>query len=117
MPSEYEDLVTALQATDIPFAEYGWKTRPEGTYGVVGLDMESDAFAGDDSKADRAFEASVDLFFSGLGDRQTLIATVEGVLNEVCGSAWELNSSSYERETGLFHMEWVCQVQDTNEVD
>ena len=41
MPSEYEALVSALQATGIPFAEYGWKTRPEGAYGVVSLDYEA----------------------------------------------------------------------------
>ena len=37
MPSEYEALVAALKLTDIPFSEYAWKTRPEGTYGVISL--------------------------------------------------------------------------------
>ena len=35
MPSEYESLVAALKLTDIPFAEYAWRTRPEGTYGIA----------------------------------------------------------------------------------
>ena len=30
MPSEYEALGSALQATGIPFVEYVWKTRLDG---------------------------------------------------------------------------------------
>ena len=47
MPSEYEALVAALKLTDIPFAEYGWNKRPEGTYGVVSLDFEAGSQDGD----------------------------------------------------------------------
>ena len=47
MPSEYEALVAALKLTDIPFAEYGWNKRPEGTYGVVSLDFEAGTLDGD----------------------------------------------------------------------
>ena len=41
MPSEYEALVAALKLTSVPFAEYAWKTRPEGAYGVVALEFEA----------------------------------------------------------------------------
>lgn len=115
MPSEYEALVDALTDSGIPFAEYGWKTRPEGAYGVVQLDFEADHIDGDGGKADRAWEASVDVFFPKLADRGTITATVEGILAETCGSAWSLNSTQYESGTGLFHMEWVCQVTDGGE--
>ena len=110
MPAEYEALVEALQATDIPFEEYGWKTRPTGTYGVITPDMEAGSMEGDSEKLDRSWEASVDVFFSRIADRRTVISTVENVLRSVCGSGWELNSNQHETQTGLFHIEWVCDI-------
>ena len=108
MPAEYESLVGALKLTDIPFAEYGWKTRPEGTYGTVQLDMESAGMDSDGGKKDRSWEASVDVFFPKLADRRSVISTVEETIEAVCGDSWELNSIQYETSTGLFHVEWVC---------
>ena len=113
MPSEYEALVAALKLTDIPFSEYGWRTRPEGTYGVVSLDMEAGSLNGDGLKQDRAFEASVDVFCKRLSERQDAAAAVEEILTEICGDSWELNSVQYEPDTALFHYEWVCQVTGT----
>ena len=110
MPAEYEALVSALKLTGIAFSEYGWKTRPEGPYGVVSLDMDADELAGDDGKRDRSYEASVDVFHSLLRDRAEIVSTVEEVLGEICGSSWELNSIQHESATGLFHLEWVCEV-------
>ena len=115
MPSEYEALVAALKLTSIPFAEYGWKTRPEGSYGVVQLDFESGSLDGDGTKLDRSWEGSVDLFYPKLSDREDLIDEVEETLETVCGSSWYLNSTQYETGTGLFHAEWVFQVMDTPE--
>lgn len=112
MPSEYEALVAALKLTDIPFAEYGWNRKPEGAYGVVTLDMESGGLDGDELKQDRSWEASVDVFFPLISDRADIVATVEEVLTEICGSAWYLNSNQHETNPSLFHMEWVCEVQD-----
>ena len=110
MPEEYEDLVAALKLTSIPFAEYGWKTRPEGAYGVVQLDFESGNLNGDGEKLDRAYEGSVDIFYPKLTDREDLIEEVEEVLADICGDSWELNSTQYENATGLFHVEWVFEV-------
>lgn len=115
MPSEYEALVAALKLTDIPFAEHGWKTRPEGTYGVVSLDFESGQLEGDGLKQDRAWEASVDVFFYRLADRDDIVRTVEEILAEICGDSWNMNSVQHEAATGLFHFEWVCTVQDSAE--
>jgi hypothetical protein len=109
MPSEYEALVAALKLTDIPFAEYGWKKRPEGAYGVVQLDFEAGSLDGDGGKLDRAYEGSVDLFYPKLTDRGDLIEEVEETLAEVLGDSWSLNSTQYENNTGLFHVEWVFQ--------
>lgn len=115
MPSEYEALVAALKLTDIPFAEYGWKNRPEGTYGVVSLDLPAGTLAGDGEKQDRAWEASVDVFFRMLSERDDIIETVEEILTEICGAAWDMNSLQHESSTGLFHIEWVCDVMDEPE--
>ena len=110
MPTEYEELVAALQQTEIPFEEYGWKTRPEGTHGVITLDMEAGDTEGDGEKLDRSWEVSVDLFFDKLANRKRLIKTVEDAIRSVCGSSWEMNSTQYETQTRLFHIEWVCEV-------
>ena len=112
MPSEYEALVAALKLLSVPFAEYGWRSRPEGAYGVVSLDMEAGNLNGSDLKQDRAWEGSVDLYYPKLSDRNDLIEEVEETLEAVCGSCWELNSTQYENATGLFHVEWIFQVQD-----
>jgi hypothetical protein len=113
MPDEYTALVEALQNTNISFAEYGWKTRPEGAYGVVALDMEAGSLAGSDGKRDRAFEVKVDVFFRKLSDRADIAGTVEDALTNCLGASWELNSIQYETETGLFHFEWIGQVTGT----
>lgn len=110
MPSEYEALVAALKLTSIPFAEYGWKNRPEGAYGVVQLDFEAGHLDAGGTKQDRAWEGSVDLFYPKLSDRNDLIEEIEETLEEICGNSWELNSTQYENSTGLFHVEWVFQV-------
>jgi hypothetical protein len=112
MPSEYEALVAALKLTDIPFSEYGWRPRPEGMHGVVSLDFETGTLNGNGTKTDRAWEGSVDVFYPKLTERTDVIDAVEEVLAEICGCSWHLNSTQYETETGLFHVEWVFQVMN-----
>ena len=112
MPSEYEALVAALKLSSVPVAEYGWKTRPEGAYRVVQLDFEAGHLDGDGEKLDRSWGGSVDLFYPKLTDRDDLIEETEEILTEILGDSWELNSTQYERETGLFHVEWVFEVMD-----
>lgn len=112
MPSEYIALVAALKLTDTPVAEYGWKNRPEGAYYTVQLESETDSLDGDGLKQDRAWEGSLDLFYPKLSDRTDLIDATEEILAEICGSSWYMNSTQYETSTGLFHVEWVFEVQD-----
>ena len=115
MPYEYEALVAALKLTSVPFAEYGWRNRPEGAYGVVQLDFAAGHLDGDGAKQDRAWEGSVDLYYPKLSDRTDLIEEIEETMEEVVGNRWELNSTQYETGTGLFHVEWVFQCQDRPE--
>ena len=117
MPGEYEELVEELKKTSIPFVEYEWKNRLDTKYGLVSLDFEGDSEVGDDVKIDRTYQASVDVFLSRLSERKTAIAEIEEVLKKVCGSLWSLNSVQHETSTGLFHYEWVCEVQDNRRED
>ena len=117
MPSEYEALIAALRLTSTPVAEYGWKTRPEGAYYVVSLDFESGTFNADGERLDRSWEGSLDLFYPKLTDRDDLIEATEEILAETFGASWHLNSTQYEHDTGLFHVEWVFEAIDEPEPD
>lgn len=121
MPTEYTQLVAALKALTqgetpntrtLLMAENEWNTRPDAdSYGTVALDFEADALRGDDIKCATAYEGSVDLF-SRKKDGDGWISLICAALTEYCDGAWSLNSHMYERETGLFHWEWVFQVED-----
>jgi len=117
MPKEYEALVAALKLTGTPVAEYAWKTRPEGAYYVVQLDMEGGSLNADDAKQDRSWEGSLDLFYTKLTDRDDLVEEAEEILTEIFGSSWYLNSTQYEHATGMFHAEWVFEALDGPEPD
>ena len=107
----FDELVTKLKAIGgVQFAEYEWKTRPSGNFGTVQLDFEAEDDEGDDSKQDRAWEGSVDLFTNG--KQMLIVAAVESALAEVCGASWYLNSEQYEHETGLIHREFVFQIEE-----
>ena len=106
----FDELVRELQ--DIPgvqFAEYEWKTRPNGNFGTVQLDFEAEDDEGDDLKQGRAWEGSVDLYTRG--KEMMIVAAVESALENVCGASWYLNSEQYEHETGLIHREFVFQIE------
>ena len=106
----YEELVTKLKAIEgVEFAEYEWRTRPNGNFGTVQIDFEAEDDEGDDSKQDRAWEGSVDLYTHG--KQMETVTAVESVLAEVCGASWYLNSEQYEHETGLIHREYVFQTE------
>jgi len=119
MPEEYTSLVTALKSltqgedpdvNTLPMAEDEWYTRPDTvSYGIVTMDFEVPSLNADGVKADRAFEGSVHLF-SMVRNGSGWVALITAVLEEHCGACWDLNSHTYERETGLFHWEWTFQV-------
>ena len=105
----YETLVNALKATGIPFAEYQWRTRPAGAFGVVQLERSASTVEGDDQIQERAYEGSVDLY---MPQRDTdKIEQIEEVLRDNCDGAFVLSAILYEEETGLLHYEWVFQLE------
>lgn len=115
MPDRYTSLVTALKAltqsnVTLPMAEDEWNTRPDTvSYGIVSLDFEAGQLHADGGKADTAYEGSVDLF-SKARNGAGWVPLITGKLTEHCEGCWILNSHSYERDTGLFHWEWVFEV-------
>ena len=106
----FDTLVALLKAiSGVQFAEYEWKTRPNGNFGTVQLDFEAEDDNGDDIHQGRAWEGSVDLFTHG--KEMLIVSAVESALETVCEGSWYLNSEQYEQETGLIHWEFVFQIE------
>lgn len=127
MPEEYTALVAALMAltqeteparTDaeavtvkLPMAEDEWRTRPDTvSYGTVSLDFEADALYGDNKKVAVAYEGAVELY-SHVKSGDGWVELIAATLTDHCDGSWSLNYHTYERETGLFHWEFVFQVE------
>lgn len=113
--SKYEALVADMKnltqsGVTLPMAEDEWYTRPdEVSYGMVSLDFEADALEGDDLKQDTIYSGSVDLFSMARGGAGW-IKLIKEALEKHCGACWSLNSRQYERETGLYHWEWIFEL-------
>ena len=106
----FDELLTALQATQIPFAAYAWAVAPDATYGVLSLDGGAGTLAGDNTIAYQAVSGSVDLYTKSTSTADA--KTVQGVLNDFEGCAWRLNSVQYEDETGFIHFEWIIELRE-----
>ena len=115
MPSKYAEMAAELKSLEqedvtLPVAEEEWYTRPDTvSYGVVSLDFEAGQLNGDGRKLDLSWEGSMDLY-SLVKDGAGWIPLITGTIEKYCGSCWSLNSHTYERETGLFHWEWIFEV-------
>lgn len=105
----YDELVTALQALEIPLAEYAWDTRPDADYMVIAIDSETDSLEADGQKVNQAPQGTIDLF-SSTNDREKMMA-IQTVLDAFDGCAWYLNSVQYEDDTRLLHWEWVFSLE------
>ena len=105
----YDNLVIALKASGIPFAEYAWDIRPKVNYGVVAIDGAGRHAAADNHVEHQAVEGTVDLF-TYTNDRQD-VDTIQQVLNDFDGLTWYLESVQYESDPRLIHWEWVFQLE------
>ena len=116
MSDKFESLAAEMKTLDqggerLPVAEDGWDTRPDAeSWGVIALEFEADPLNGDNLKADTQYEGSMDLF-SRRRDGGGWIPLVTGMLTKHCEGCWTLNHRAYERETGLFHWEWVFRME------
>lgn len=109
MSDLYNALAEALEACGIPFAEFEWETRPEGDFGVYQLDFESGTDEGADTKIDRSFECSVDLFIRDKTREAAKAAVVEGILTDLFEDSWSLSSRQTEIANHLIHLEWTAR--------
>lgn len=105
----YNELVTALKATGIPFAEFAWDRRPNVNYGVVAIDGAGQHEHGDNVTTNQAIEGTVDLFTYG-NDRAE-VSTIQSVFDGFEGCSWYLESVQFESDTQLIHWEWVFQLE------
>ena len=101
-----DKLESALNATGIPFARFGWKNAPETENGVWGEDSAGHFYA--DNKMDaQTTEGTIDLFTknadgSGKEKVQKALDSIE--------CSWHLSSVQFEDDTGLLHYEWIFEV-------
>ena len=50
--------------------------------------------------------------FSKRKDGDGYVRVIEQVLTQICEGCWRLNSRQWERAEGIFHWEWVFQVEE-----
>lgn len=105
----YQQLIEALQASGIPFAEVSWDQRPDTNYGVIAIDGAADTLAADQQIVNQAPQGTVDLYTRS-NDRADM-QTVQDILNGFDGCAWYLNSMQYEDNERLIHWEWVFSLE------
>lgn len=105
----YNDLLAALLLTTIPFAEYGWRTRPDSDYGIISLEGDASSDDGDDEHINVAKEGSIDLFIRS-GDNSKIDA-VRSAIESVCGSSFYESNRMYESANRVLHVEWVFQLE------
>lgn len=103
-----DELITALNATELSFAHYGWSHAPDGDYGIYAEEGANDLIAGN-THVETVIRLTVDYFTRD--DTQTPKTTIEAALNSIF-CAWYLNSVQYESESGYIHYEWVVEVGD-----
>lgn len=106
----FDDLISALNATGIQFAEGEWLEADElrEDYGVYALDGRRDMIS-DGKHSEKMLEGTVDLFCrSSRGDDKADL--IEAAMDSI-GCPWRLEyGPHYEEETGYTHYEWVFDV-------
>lgn len=104
---QYEQLITALAATGIPFREDGWKGEKPSPYGVYAIDGNGEDLVGDDGIDTQTLQGTVDLFTRGPGHEYRARVQRALIRSGVC---WYYNSRQYEPATGYTHEEWVFEI-------
>lgn len=103
-----QQLLTALQATQIPFEAYGWRTAPTGDYGIVSLDGQAGSVGADNRIVEQAPEGTIDFFTKNIAT--TSPVAIQEAINALDYVSWALNSVQYETDSGYIHWEWVFRL-------
>ena len=108
----WEDLISALTETGLPFAHFAWTSTP-GTgaevnrdHGVYAEDDEIALYA-ENKRAETVIEGTIDYFTrDDSGEPKRIIETALDNHNV----PFRVESIQYEDDTGFIHYEWVFQV-------
>lgn len=106
-----DELITALNATGIPFKDTAWANAPKtGAYGVVSFIAEGDSAHSSNVKRVRVSHCSVDLYVRG-GNGAAEQKLVEKVFhnNRLC---WSLNDRLWEENKAMLHFDWNVYTED-----
>ena len=98
-----EDALTAL--ADAVYHYYA-PPNSQSPYIVWAEDAGND-FESDNSHEESVDQGTIDLYT--LQENDPLIESIPAALNSV-DCAWYKNSTQFEEETGLIHVEWVFEV-------
>ena len=96
---------------DAPYGRFEGKERIRAFAEGFIRRFEADALRGDNIKVATAYEGSVDLY-SLNRDGAGWVDLITATLTEYCDGAWSLNHHTYERDSNLFHWEWVFQIEE-----
>lgn len=108
----WEDLISALNATGLPFAHFAWSSTPSALavinndHGVYAEDDEIALYA-DNKRAEVVTQGTIDYFTrddSGVPKRD-----IEAAL-DAHNVPYRLESIQFENDTGFIHYEWVFEV-------
>lgn len=101
-----DTIKTALTALTEATYHYHAPPNSAAPYIVWAEDAGND-FEADNFHAESADQGTIDLYT--LQENDPLMESIPAALNNV-GCAWYKNSTQFEEETGLIHVEWVFEV-------
>ena len=100
----YNEILSALRATEYPFAEVAWRNAPAGDYGTFAVDSAYDALWTDNHIRSQTLEGAVHLFTKTPGPGP--VHAVQAALDTL-EISWYLSSNQFEEDTGYIHWEWI----------
>ena len=102
----FEDLLTALNASGYPFVAHGWNAEPElPVWGVLALDAGGAAQWAGDRQTDQAVAVSIDAW--ARSDVGSVFEAVQAVLRE-SGLPWRFVDGVYDSGRRALHFAWVA---------
>ena len=102
----YEVIKNALLTVGVPVSHYGALKKPD-KYIVWAEDGTAKSNGADNKITSRVMEGTAD-YFTTLEDDPN-VAKIETALNNG-RIAWTRNSTQYEEQTGIIHIEWVWRI-------
>lgn len=94
--------------TTLTEAVYHYHAPPNSTAPyIVWAEDDANDFEAGNVHVESADQGTIDLYT--LQENDPLIESIPGALND-SGCAWYKNSTQFEEDTGIIHLEWVFEV-------